>query len=151
MSAHFSPLPLLSPWSCAPLSPPAASSLCPSPPSPPPVSVPNRQPEGTCDHLSQVTYLPCSEPSCSFISLRVNTEVHLMLASPHRSSLSPLPCFHPSMLKLPWRPSDLPDILLPQRLALTVPFTCNALPADIHRTPSPPSELYSNTLQCGLP
>lgn len=51
----------------------AASSLSPSP-----VSVPHRQPEGTCEHLSQPTSVPYSGPSCSSVSFRVNTKVHAM-------------------------------------------------------------------------
>ena len=64
-----------------------------------------RQPMGTYEYLSQVTSLPCLEPSCSSTSLRVSRKVHAVACKAPQilpvtfqpsSPMHPPPCFPPS-------------------------------------------------------
>lgn len=84
------PLLLSSPSSPAPIH---SSSLVPAPlcPHHAPQSVPPRQPQGPCEHLSQRTSVSCSEPICGSILFRVKGRVLLVAheASQHLPS-SPL-------------------------------------------------------------
>lgn len=81
-----------------------------------PVSVPHRQQMGTYEYLSQVTSLPCLEPSCSSTSLRVSRKVHAVA------------CKAPQILPVTFQPSSPkhPPPCLPPSSSLDVPQTYQA-------------------------
>lgn len=113
-------------------------------------SPPHPKLEGPCEHLSQVTFLPCSESSLSSISFR--SKVRVLPAANQCQHICPP---HLSDLKFSSpRPQQPSPAILASFASLLFPlfslYTCCPLSWGCHNLPYLHRVAFSSWLQCSL-